>query len=163
MAGAAGVARRKSSNIAAAAVCAVLLVANVSTYGQFSRRIAQYQAAEFYSPVVSDYPLLARDRFRDYTHVFMSWGIAMPFVYLTNGDVSAVEDLTPAFDSGLKAAICGGKPYKLVFAGDHSMEEAKNTLDRLKLRADIENYSPQGLSFQYVVATLEAPERSSCP
>ena len=93
----------------------------------------------------------------------MSWGIALPFVYLTNGDVPAVEDLTPDFDSGLKALICRGKPYKLVFAGNHGMADAQNALDRLKLRADIQNYSPAGFSFEYVVATLEAPDRSYCP
>jgi hypothetical protein len=163
IANAAGLSWKKYANTAAAAVSVVLLFANVSAYSQFSRRISQDQAAKLYSPAVNDYPLLAKDQFPNYTHVFMSWGIALPFVYLTDGNVPAVEALTPAFDRGLKTAVCSGKPYKLVFAGDHGIEEAQNTLNRLKLRADIQNYAPPGLSFQYVVATLAAPDRSSCP
>jgi hypothetical protein len=163
IADAAGLSRRNYAIAAAAAVWILLLFANVSTYSEFSRRISQDQAAKLFSPVVNDYPLLARDQFRGYTHVFMSWGIALPFVYLTNGNVPAVEALTPAFDPGLKAAVCSGKPYKLVFAGDHGIEDAQNALDRLKLRGNIQNYSPPGRSFQYVVATLAAPDQSSCP
>lgn len=108
-------------------------------------------------------PSFFRILFWDYIHVFMSWGISFPFAYLTDGNVPAVEDLSPAFDSGLKAAVCSGKPYKLVFAGAHAIEDAQNALDRLKLRADIQNYSPPEVSFQYVVATLAAPDRNSCP
>jgi hypothetical protein len=167
--GGAGIARaarpswKTYANTAAAAVGAVLLFANLSVYGQFSRRLSQDQAANLYSPVVNDYPLLAKDQFRNYTHAFMSWGIALPFVYLTDGNVAAVEALTPAFDPGLRAAVCSGKPYKLVFAGNHGVEDAQNTLNRLQFKADIQNYAPPGLSFQYVVATLATPERSSCP
>jgi hypothetical protein len=138
------------------ALLAALAAMNVFFLESFSWRISHGESARLYSPEVNAYPLATRKAGGDYTHVFMTWGTILPFVYLTKGKMDAFEA------DQLPALLCRNKPLKLAFTEERAAEEAKATLDRLKLAGTIETLSPPAAVFQCVVATVEAPATPRC-